>query len=402
VSDKLFASAAPYLTDPLVLAGFALFLFIGLLRALLKSKVMPAVRQSAAGRIALRALGYGFVLALVVVVLGFGLAYFRETRQTVDAETIVKEFAAAAAARAEGRAAELDRALKDKEKEAQALRAAILALAEQKRQPGPPPGIDQALDHLRRGDATQAEVIFESIVARREAEGASALKEAAAAPRHIGALAYRTDARESLAAYERASRLDPTDAWDLIFAARLHRQLGNLAAAEGALRAAAPIAARSRDGRDREVVENELSDVRVAQDDLPGALAAYRAGLEIAERLAKQDPGNAAWQRDLSVSHNKIGDVRRAQGDLPGALAAYRAGLDIRERLAKQDPGNAAWQRDLSVSRYKIGLVVREQGDRTGARQRLEQAVEGFRHTMGPSHGDTKIVESELAALLKE
>ena len=40
-----------------------------------------------------------------------------------------------------------------------------------------------------------------------------------------------------------------------------------------------------------------------------------------------------ADQRDLSVSHNKIGDVLVAQGDGPGALAAYRKGLAIAEAL---------------------------------------------------------------------
>ena len=45
-----FAEIAPYLTHPLVLAGFGLLLFFALLRAVLKSRVMPTVSQSAGGR----------------------------------------------------------------------------------------------------------------------------------------------------------------------------------------------------------------------------------------------------------------------------------------------------------------------------------------------------------------
>ena len=56
----------------------------------------------------------------------------------------------------------------------------------------------------------------------------------------------------------------------------------------------------------------------VAQGNLPEALKSYQAGLAIADRLAKADPGNAGWQRDLSVSYDKIGDVQVAQGNLPG------------------------------------------------------------------------------------
>ena len=50
-----------------------------------------------------------------------------------------------------------------------------------------------------------------------------------------------------------------------------------------------------------------------AQGDLPAALESYRASMDIAERLAEADPGNAGWQRDLSVSHDNIGDVLRAR-----------------------------------------------------------------------------------------
>ena len=83
----------------------------------------------------------------------------------------------------------------------------------------------------------------------------------------------------------------------------------------------------------------------MAQGDLAGALAAYEAGLAIAERLAAADPGNAGWQRDLSVSRNKLGDVRRAQGDLAGALAAYEASRPSASgwpRRTRATPGGSA------------------------------------------------------------
>ena len=52
--------------------------------------------------------------------------------------------------------------------------------------------------------------------------------------------------------------------------------------------------------------------------------------------------------------------MRVAQGDLPGALTAYQASLDIRERLAATDPGNAQWQRDLAVSYFKLYQIAQE------------------------------------------
>jgi hypothetical protein len=86
-------------------------------------------------------------------------------------------------------------------------------------------------------------------------------------------------------------------------------------------------------------------------------------------RRADAAPEDFQRQRDLSVSHDRIGDVRVAQGDLPQALAAFQAGLAIREKLATADPGNAQWQRDLIASNVKLA----ETGDRP--RKRLARAL---------------------------
>jgi tetratricopeptide (TPR) repeat protein len=119
--------------------------------------------------------------------------------------------------------------------------------------------------------------------------------------------------------------------------------------------------------RDLFISQSKVADVLMAQGDGPAALKAYQAVLATNEGLAKRDPANTGWQRDLSVSNNKIGDVLVAQGDGPGALAAYQAGLAIAEGLAKRDPANTGWQRDLSVSQEKIGDVLVAQGDGPGA-----------------------------------
>jgi tetratricopeptide (TPR) repeat protein/energy-coupling factor transporter ATP-binding protein EcfA2 len=133
-------------------------------------------------------------------------------------------------------------------------------------------------------------------------------------------------------------------------------------------------------------------DTLLDQGDGPGALAAYRKGLAIAEALAARDPANTQWQRDLSVSHNKIGDVLKAQGDGPGALAAYRKALTIREALAARDPANTQWQRDLSVSYMKIAIVLVGQNQRTEALQYLDKAlsVSGRLAKVDPSNATWK------------
>ncbi len=115
----------------------------------------------------------------------------------------------------------------------------------------------------------------------------------------------------------------------------------------------------------------QLGDLMITVGRTADAMAEYRAGHVILERLAAADPGNAGWQRDLSVSHNKIGDVQQGQGDLVAALERYRASLTIAERLAAADRGNAGWQRDVAVSNAKLGAACLANQDPAQARHFL-------------------------------
>lgn len=139
------------------------------------------------------------------------------------------------------------------------------------------------------------------------------------------------------------------------------------AAAACSLRLAATDPGNADRQRDLSVSQDNIGNLLSAQGDLTGALAAYRASLEISQHLAAADPGNADLQRDLSVSHNNIGNVLSAQGDLNAALVAYRASHKIFEQLAATDPGNVDWQCDLSMSQEKIGDVLSAKRDLTSA-----------------------------------
>ena len=112
----------------------------------------------------------------------------------------------------------------------------------------------------------------------------------------------------------------------------------------------------------------------------PRRLKSFREQLAIADRLARADPDNAAWQRDLSVSHDRIGDVLVAQSKLPEALKSFRDALAIRDRLARSDPDNADWQRGLAVSYDRVGDVLMSQGD-------LNAALKSFRDQLAIAEG---------------
>ena len=80
-----FGPIAPYLTNPLVLIGFVLMLIFGVYHALIRSGMMLHVTQQAGRKkVQQTLLHYGFVLSLVVIVLGFGYQFYKSH---VDAGT---------------------------------------------------------------------------------------------------------------------------------------------------------------------------------------------------------------------------------------------------------------------------------------------------------------------------
>jgi len=72
-----FSKIAPYLTHPLSLVGFALFLFFGIHWLLIKSGIIPPVSKSSGSLIIQALLRYGFVIALTVIVLGFSMEVWK-------------------------------------------------------------------------------------------------------------------------------------------------------------------------------------------------------------------------------------------------------------------------------------------------------------------------------------
>ena len=112
------------------------------------------------------------------------------------------------------------------------------------------------------------------------------------------------------------------------------------------------------------------------------ALENYQRGLEVCERLLKQNPQSAEAARDVSVSLNKVGDflsLRGQAGDGEKALENYQRSLEVCERLLEQNPQSAEAARDVSVSLERVGdsLLRRCQaGDGEKALELQQRAVE--------------------------
>jgi tetratricopeptide (TPR) repeat protein len=263
---------------------------------------------------------------------------------------------------------------------------------------------------------TQAEQAT-ALAEQKASQAGKDRKDAATAYRNLGAIAGLRDPKQALEAYEKALALDPDDLDSLLWAGWIRIDHGDLNEAQARFERMLALAKTDDQGFYRYWALLGLGDIKGRRGDLAGALRSYNDGLEIVNRLAQSDSGNAGWQRDLSASHTYVGDVQVAQGDLAGALKSYRDGLEIINRLAQSDPANTDWQRGLSVSLNKVGDVRKAQGDLAGALKSYYDGLEiinslaqsdpgnaQWQSDLSASHtyvGDVQVAQGDLAGALK-
>jgi tetratricopeptide (TPR) repeat protein len=337
-----FAEFAPYLEDPLVLSGFALFLFFGALRFVVKR--LPVVTRKVAGVAVLRLVTFGFVLALIVIVLGFGLRF-------MDLEAVKRaELAEQAVKAGTIRIAQLTQILEEEQQQSKELIRAINALAKEKG-----PDIDEALETLGNGDTTKAKAIFRRITEEQAPE----IREAAAAYRHLGAIAFLDNTEEAIAAYSRAVELDPKNMEGQVQLGLLLRRVGRLDDAITAFRNVMEIADA---GNHREWLGCGLGNLGIVyriRGDLDQAEETHKKALAIYEVLGNKE--------GTAKPYNHLGTVYRIRGDLDRAEEMYRESLAASVALENKE-GMANAYRNL-------GIVYRKRGDLDQAEEMLKQAL---------------------------
>ena len=290
-------------------------------------------------------------------VVGSGNTITVNPQATVDALIRAHEQALAAKnetlAEKERRIAELERRLTEGDQRQQ-LEQAVVALSEEAQKPDAAPGIAEALAALERGETAQAEAIFAAVSRAAVAAGDAAqeqrdvaYREAAAAQRHLGALAFLKDTDRALKAYERAAELDPAHLETWFQLGLVREYAGRLTAARAAYERALDLSEAAGNEREAARANTHLGDVRSAQGDLAGALDAYQQGLAIAKRLATADPSNSGWQTDIAVSCWKLAEVLRGMPDRRAEARPYlergRAVLVTLREESRLEPSKLGW-----------------------------------------------------------
>src|SRR5215208_6931919 len=220
----------------------------------------------------------------------------------------------------------------------------VVNLASQKRAP---PGINETLALLKQGKTKAAEGIFQTIAHRKEGSIAANRKEAAAAYRHLGALAYLNDPQKALDAYRRATALDPDNAagWNRL--GQLFYRTGEPSKAETAFRRVLSLCRAQNDRFLLAMAFNDLGVIYKTRGDLDQAEAIHCKSLEIDKVL-----GNKAG---MAADYANLGTIYQTRGELEHAEAMYDKSFESNKALGRKG--------GMAYAYANLGVVYKKRGN---------------------------------------
>jgi tetratricopeptide (TPR) repeat protein len=110
----------------------------------------------------------------------------------------------------------------------------------------------------------------------------------------------------------------------------------------------------------------------------PG-VAITTSTLDSVRRLAQANPNDRNIQRYLLVSLNMYGDVKLRQNDVPSAEAAFDESLRIVRELLRYEPENDFWREDLAVTLFKVASIRARQQKFDEERKLYGEAIPIYR-----------------------
>ena len=86
-----------------------------------------------------------------------------------------------------------------------------------------------------------------------------------------------------------------------------------------------------------QLTDHRIGVTLLAQQDVPGALAALGDAIAISERMVAHDPDNHGWRLEQALDLGRLAEAQTANGDAAGAIATYDRGLAILRTLSGSD-----------------------------------------------------------------
>jgi protein O-GlcNAc transferase len=239
-------------------------------------------------------------------------------------QLLLNEVVAKLQEQARPEAAALGQPALSKEEQAPAIFAAFERLAEDK-------DVDLlALAKDPKGiDVAELEAKLMAREKELEAEARQTAKKRAEYWRHIGALAFLNDTQKALAAYEKATALDPDDPEGWRYLGELHFRLGDLNAAREALVVLQALGERASDLQTQSLVCLRLNWIENSSGNL-----------DEAERLAdqaRQLAHDAQWSEGVAHAYRNLGLIFYTRGDLDRAEDMQLKSLKLDEEQGRKE-----------------------------------------------------------------
>jgi len=217
----------------------------------------------------------------------------------------------------------------------------------------------QALEAMKQGNADQAKAILVDLLKTKEAEGKKANNEAAEAARSIGALAFMNDTKAALAAYRKATELDPdnADGWNQL--AALFFRTGELAQAEEAWRKVLALGKTHKDREEQGWTYGNLGIVYAARGELDNAEDMFRKALVIDKILSHK--------KGMAAGYGNLGNIYYVRDELDKAEDMHKKALELNNFL-----GNKT---GMAQNYGNLGLVHQTRGELDKAEDMYEKAL---------------------------
>jgi len=105
----------------------------------------------------------------------------------------------------------------------------------------------------------------------------------------------------------------------------------------------------------------------------PGrAVEGYQGVLRQAEEIARSEP---SARKILAMTYDRLGQTLEQQGEIDASLRARRKFVEVAEQIARDDPGVPRYRRNVAVGYENLASALRQKGDDAAGLEAVEKAV---------------------------
>jgi tetratricopeptide (TPR) repeat protein len=234
-------------------------------------------------------------------------------------------------------------------------------------------------------------VLETKLVERAETHAAAGQRENKASAeywRHAGVLAFLHNTRKSLAAYDKATELDPDNPDGWRYRGELQFRLGDLDDAVQSFGALRTLGKRTDDKRAEAMGCMRLGWIHRTRGELAEAEAVTVEALRLAE----------GWSEDMARAYGNLGLIHWTRGDLDKAEEMHRKALALNEELGSKE--------GMARAYANLGLIHWTRGDLGKAEEMHRKALAlneelGSKEGMALAYGNLGIIHKTRGDLGK-